>query len=115
MLLMKMKVLSFFDDVLIKIKQVLRFIASGIIEIILMALLTIYGIIYKLFSIAVGITNIGFVVGIVLLVLNIMEFNKNDIGFTATKYFDEMLFLFAIHIAVYFVYKLLSIKADIID
>ena len=115
MLALKFKLFVLRRRIVKGIKSFLAFLFNGVFEILLMALITIYSIIYKIFSIAVGITNLGFVISIVLLVLNIIEVREDNVSFMNTEYFNQMCYLGGIHIVVYFIYKALSIKADVIE
>ena len=109
------KILDYFKGILLLLFEGLCFIGNVLKEIILVGLLTLYGIIYKIVSIIIGITNLGFVASIVMLVLNIIEMNKTHIKFADTKYFNMMLSLCTIHIIAYFIYKILDLKADILE
>lgn len=115
MLMMKFRLYVFRKRIFSAVSSLLLFIGNGILEILLMALITIYGITYKIFSIVVGITNLGFVASIVMLVLNILEMREDNINFIDTQYFGVMIQLATLHIIVYFVYKALSIKADVLE
>ena len=55
-------------------------------------------LLYKLLCLCTTLTNLGFVVGLILAGLNIREAYLNSVFITKTAYFEPMIILFVVHI-----------------
>ena len=104
------------NNILLKIgmffKNLLFGFLRSIVAVIIGAVETIRYILYKLCRIILVFTNIGFIVGIFFLVLNIIE-AVNGVFFTQTKYFRAMIILIVCHIIMFNVCRILMPKDDV--
>lgn len=88
-------------------KRLFLGLIENIVAVTIGALETVRYLLYKICMLVLVFTNIGFVVGFVLLVLNIMEAIKGTF-ITQTKYFVPMLILFGAHIVLFSLCRILK-------
>lgn len=67
---------------------------------------------FRILEIIKKITTIGFLIGIILLIINISECINQNIFVTSARYYKSMLFLFTVHIIVFFSWKISKIGLD---
>ncbi len=91
------------------IKRFFKFIIESIGEMFVDVFFTILVILYKILSIVVGFTTIGFIAGLILLYFNIKE-AFGGVMINDTKYFIAMLYLFGAHIIVFTLYRFFQKK-----
>lgn len=81
-----------------RLKEVLKYIINIFITLISMIINGFRNLLFKLLMVITRITNIGFFIGMILLVINIKEYiKKNEISFFNTQHFKLMCFLCGIH------------------
>lgn len=90
-------------------KRLFLGLIENIIAVTIGAVETVRYLLYKICMILLVFTNIGFIVGIVLLVLNIMEAVEGTF-ITQTKHFQTMLILIISHIVLFSLCRILKPK-----
>lgn len=90
-------------------KRIFLGLIENIVAVTIGALETVRYLLFKICMLALVFTNIGFVIGLVLLVLNIIEATKG-VFITQTKYFIPMIVLFVAHIVLFSLCRILKPK-----
>ncbi len=88
-------------------KRFFKGLFSGIVGAVVCALETARYLLYKVCMIILVFTNIGFIVGLVLLVLNIVEVYRGA-SFVDSRYFQPMIILLVSHIVLFSICRLLK-------
>lgn len=94
------------------LKEFFFTICSWIRDMFLNAFFTARVLIAKLFCIISRITNLGFIIACIFLILNIYEAIKDNILITKTCYFTPMIYLFGIHVVVYIVTRIVCLGVE---
>lgn len=105
--LLKFKALL--EEILWKVKNGFIYIIKLLLNVLIILLEQIKNLVWKLIKLVLGITNIGFLIGLFLLYLNIKE-SFGGVNFFQTKYFNTMSFLCGIHIVLIIFYVILKPK-----
>ena len=92
-----------------RIKKIGKWIADAIIDILMLAGISVIVILHKVLTLCVFFTNIGFLIAIYYFYTNIRE-TLNGINFFETQNFNNMIMLVGLHIIVYFLWKVTLLK-----
>lgn len=107
MTLFWIKVGAVFRDLWYYTKKFFRKLFGAVLDLLYGVFDTVCKIIYAVLSKLFGFTEIGFIVGIVFLILNIKECYTTKINFVDARFYAPMFWLLIVHVGVYAACKLL--------